>query len=297
MNSRSSPEIHRARPLLGTIVTVRAASGDPRDLRRGVDRAFNAIARVQALMSFHDPSSELSLLNGEAHRRMMRVSPHMWTVLRAARRLFLASGGLFDATVAPHLVRWGYLPGDSQALPRAAGTMADVEWHPDRTVRFARPLLVDLGGIAKGYAVDLAVRTLRRAGVRHGSVNAGGDLRVFGPASQIVHVRHPRLPQACVPLAEVTDSAMATSAMYFSRRRVRGRLVTPVVDPVRRVACRTASTVSVIAPTCLVADALTKVVLLAGEAAFPVVRRFSASAVIVTPEGRVVCSESSDRAA
>jgi len=93
------------------------------------------------------------------------------------------------------------------------------------------------------------------------------------------------------------DAAVATSATYFSRRRVRGRFVSPIVHPSRRVPCRRTSTASVVAPTCIVADALTKIVLLAGEAGFPLVRRFSASAIIITRQGRIIRSEPLPRAA
>jgi thiamine biosynthesis lipoprotein len=164
----------------------------------------------------------------------------------------------------------------------------------DDTARvcFDRPMQLDLGGIAKGYAVDCAVDALRSAGVSSGSVNAGGDLRVFGAAATRVHVRDPRRPHACMPLADVRDAAVATSATYFSRRRVRGAAVSAIVDPLRCEPCRTRASASVIASCCAVADALTKVVLLDERRAAHVLRRFAASAVVITPRGRVRTVES-----
>lgn len=285
-----SSEVRRARPLLGTIVELRASDARRDMLLRGVQAAFRQLERVHALMSFHDPSSELNRLNREAHRRTVAVSSETYAVLALAREIAAASGGLFDVSVAPQLVRWGYLPSFGGAAS-CRGTTADIELSSGRRVRFARPLLVDLGGIAKGYAVDRAVEALRDAGVVRGVVNAGGDLRVFGPCAETVHVRHPRRPGMLLPLAALRDGAMATSATYFSRRRVRGRQVSPVVHRADGRPCLRAFSASVVAPTCAVADALAKVVLLGGKDAFPMLDTFSASALILTPNGRVLVSE------
>ena len=279
MPSPSSTEQTRSRPLLGTFVTIRAAGADAAGLSRGIEAAFAAIARTQGSMSFHDPDSELSLLNREAHARGVTVSEDLFTVLSLARRIHHASDGAFDVAIAPELVRWKYLPRHDRMS--GGGTLENLELGPDRTVRFTAPLLIDLGGIAKGYAVDRAVDALRDAGMSRCVVNAGGDLRVVGDQAELVHVRHPQAPGMCVPIAELRDAAIATSAPYFSKRRIRGRDVTPIVDPASRSACTAARSVSVIAPTCVIADALTKVVALRGERAVSVLDRFDASALIL----------------
>jgi len=267
-------------------VTIRAAGAELDVLSRGIDAAFAAIARVQASMSFHDAASELSLVNRDAHRHVVPVSEDLFTVLSLARRIHEASDGVFDVAIAPELVRWKYLPRHGSVSGR--GTLEDLELGPARGVRFKTPLLIDLGGIAKGYAVDRAVDALRAAGVPHGVVNAGGDLRVFGDQSEIVHVRHPQAPGVCIPIAELRDNAIATSAPYFSKRRHRGRDVTPIVDPIARDACTASRSVSVLAATCVVADALTKVVTLRGERSLPVLERFDASALILNADGAAV---------
>ena len=285
MLSSSNTEQTRSQPLLGTFVTIRAAAAGGDVLSRGIDVAFAAIARIQGSMSFHDPSSELSIVNREAHNRCVRVSEDLFAVLSLARRLHDASDGAFDVAVAPELVRWKYLPRHGRMS--GGGTLANLELGSDRTVRFTAPLLIDLGGIAKGYAVDRAVDALRVAGIPRGVVNAGGDLRVFGDESEPVHVRHPQAPGMCVPIAELRNAAIATSAPYFSKRRVHGHDVTPIVDPAARTACTSSRSVSVIAPSCVIADALTKVVALRGERSVPVLDRFDASALILNADGAV----------
>lgn len=283
MHSSSGTEIVRARPLLGTFVSVRAASADRMAVSRGIDAAFAEIARIQALMSFHDAESELSTVNREAHGRPVDISPDLYAVLSLARELFDATNGAFDVAVAPQLVQWGYLPRHDGIAARGASNA--MQLLPGRRVRFSAPLLLDLGGIAKGYAVDRAVDALRRCGISRAVVNAGGDLRVFGDEAELVHVRCPDAPGMCVPIAQLRNAALATSASYFARRRLKGQDVTPIVNPASGAACTTTRSVSVIAPTCALADALTKVVLLHGQDAFPVLERFGASTLILDANG------------
>ncbi len=154
---------------------------------------FAAIIEVQRLMSFHDASSDVSRLNREAFRKPVRVHKWTWQVLTRAQEFSVRSGGEFDITIAPLLSKWGYLPGGYSS--GAAATFRDIILGPDCTIRFARPLSIDLGGIAKGFAVDCAVSSLLAAGIKSGIVNAGGDLRVFGAEPHQVYLRDPAKPE------------------------------------------------------------------------------------------------------
>ena len=257
-------ELRRARPLLGTLVEIRARGGDQAVLVRAIDSAFGAVARVHGLMSFHRARSDVGRVNRLAWHAPVRVHPWTYAVLSEAQRVALASDGLFDVTVAPRLVAHRLLPALRGApAPDRRATYRDIRLLPGFKVRFARPLLLDLGGIAKGFAVDRAVEQLRAAGVHSGVVNAGGDLRCFGSLTERVHVRHPQCPALLVPLADVRDGAIATSAAYFSRRRYAGREVSAHVHP-RRPGFVPEHSVSVAAAHCVTADAWTKVLLLGG---------------------------------
>ena len=249
--------MRRARPLLGTRVEIAATAPWPAErLHAALDAAFAAVEQVQLLMSFHDPASELSLLNREAVQRPVKVDGQTFAVLEAALELSRRSGGAFDATVGAQLQRWGYLPSEGE--PPAAASWRDIELLPRRQVRFHRPLRLDLGGIAKGYAVDCAVEALRQAGVDSALVNAGGDLRAFG-APQRVRLRHPQNPALLAHELELHDEALATTAAYYSRRAETSALL----DPRSGRPYLGQASVSVKAPRCLHADALTKPVLFA----------------------------------
>lgn len=295
--SKTSVELRRARPLLGTLVEVRATAPSTAATERAVRAAFAAVEQVQALMSFHDSASDLSRLNRDGARRSVRVHPWLHTLLRRAQKLHAATGGLFDIAVAPALVRGGWLPRAGDIPLPTGATTADIVLLTGRRARFRRPLLIDLGGIAKGFAVDRAVAALRRAGATAGVVNAGGDLRVFGPRAEPIHVRRPESPGELIPLAALRDAALATSAHYYARRRVRGALLAPIFHPARREFAPEARSVSVLARECWLADALCKVVWLAGPAALPVLRACGARARVLEAPARPRAKEARRHAA
>jgi thiamine biosynthesis lipoprotein len=233
-------ETRRARPLLGTFVEIAARAPDETVLRRAIAVAFIAVAEVQRLMNRHDPASEVSRLNRDAVRR--RVAVHRWTrtVLCAAQEFAEESGGAFDITVG------------------SDGSWRDVVIEKDGGVHFRRAVTIDLGGIAKGFAVDRAVDALKKAGAGAGTVNAGGDLRVFGNDAQAVRIRHPLDPGRMAGTVLLRERALATSARYFAPALFDGRTRASIVDDI---------SVTVGAPDCLTADALTKIALvLRGEA-------------------------------
>lgn len=281
MRSSSPSTVERARPLLGTVVALRVA-GDRARAEAAIEAAFAAIAGVQRCMSFHDPDSDLSRLNQSAAHAPQTVCPRLWRVLQASLALANESAGRFDPSVGWQLVQWRQLPapGDSDSVDPEAD-WRDVELGRDHRVRYRKPLWLDLGGIAKGFAVDRAVAVLRAAGMRHGIVNAGGDLRVFGETPETIRVRDPAAPARSQPLLHVSNGAVATSGGYFSARDGH----TALVDPLRRVSLGNQVSATVCAPRAIWADALTKVVLADADAARPLLRRFRAQAAIVDGDG------------
>jgi thiamine biosynthesis lipoprotein len=279
MRSRSSIEIRRCRPLLGTLVEV-ACQGSPDD----VDRAFDAIEKVHRLMSFHDPASDVGRINREASHESVKVHPWTWRVLKSAEEFSRKSEGVFDITVGRQLVKWDYLPRPKGWLC-SKGSWSDIVLEDESSVRFRRPVVVDLGGIAKGFAVDRAVRALKNNGVTVGIVNAGGDLRTFGSAAQLIHVRHPAQPTRIAGAVRLRERAMATSGTYFERRKYRGKYVAPLVDGQTGQPGRELISVSVAAGKCVIADALTKIVFALREKAGDLLAQYHADALLLERDG------------
>lgn len=255
-------EVRRARPLLGTLVDV-ACDGSPND----ITAAFATIEKVHRLMSFHDPSSDVTRINREAFRRSVRVHPWTWRVLQAALDFSRESDGLFDITAppSPKLRRAGAQTGN--------GNWRDVLLEENCAVRFRRRVMVDLGGIAKGFAVDRAVETLQKNQVATGSVNAGGDIRVFGSIARTIHLRNPMSPTRVSGVLRVRNRAIATSATYFSP----GALI----DGQTRRTMTDRLSVTVAACNCMTADALTKIVFVLRDKAVSLLARHRADALLL----------------
>lgn len=286
----ASDSIRRARPLLGTFVEIEVAGAARSEMNAAVDAAFDAIALVHRLMSFHEPESDVSRLNREAGASPTRV--HAWTfqVLEAAIEMHSRSGGVFDIAVAPALQAMGWLPssnGDPTIVPGARFADA-IELLPENMVRL-RPagVTIDLGGIAKGFAVDLAVDALRGAGVSSGLVNAGGDLRAFGQEPHSVYLRHPRDPSRSIGCIEVADQALASTARRFDLVDGSDHGSSEVIDPSTLRPASLIDGVTVRAPSCMIADALTKIVMISGTNAVELLEQYEASALLVSTDGDV----------
>ena len=281
MKLGASREIRRARPLLGTFVEITADCES-----RSFERAFAAVEQVQKLMSYHDPASEVSRLNRDAYREPVFVSEWTSVVLRAAVAIAEKSGGAFDPTVAPAIRALGFLPSTPGA-PRAdrRASWRDIELLSRRRVRFRRALRIDLGGIAKGFAVDRGIDVLRAEGCSGGLINAGGDVRAFGPLDWSIGIRDVVRPAVDACIVSIRNAALATSAGYFARRTRGGRTVTALLDGRTRQPHDASLSASVIAPTALVADALTKVVLAFGLKANSVLSQYEAVAIICDSRG------------
>ena len=259
---------------MGTLVSISADGPDASRVTAAMEDAFEAVALVERLMSFHDAESELCRLNRNAYTSPQVVHPWTYAVLARAQRISAASDGLFDITIAPLLVGSGHLPGTIE------GTRVEYGWQhiqlsKDRHVQFTAPVMLDLGGIAKGFAVDVAIHALRRNGCTEASVNAGGDLRRYGRQAEIIHLRR---ASGLTPLAELRCGAIATSAAPESYD---DRLEQPlgcIMDPRAGQPWSMGAAVTVAAWSCVVADALTKVAALAGPSCESLLERFGARA-------------------
>ena len=256
-SSSPTPEpallVRRARPLLGTFVEISL----PETATTAFEAGFAAIGHVHDRMSFHEPDSDLSRIHAARAGEYVEVDPHTIRVLRTAATLHRVSDGLFDIAVGRALIQGGFLPKpDGFRLTDFPGAAADIILIDDIHLCCERRVLIDLGGIAKGYAVDYAVNALRAAGAPYGIVNAGGDLRVFGPVSQTVHIRSGMGDLVAHVLLQ--DCAIASSSNLANRRRQKGKAITPHIGAGRQPVLID-ETISVMASTCMIADAMTKV--------------------------------------
>lgn len=271
--------VTRCRPLLGTFVEVTAPSD------ACIDAAFDAIGRVHELMSAHEADSDIGRLSRFGHERAVEVDPWTARVLERAIHWARHSDGIFD------VVRAGKAAIERGALPVHPGQQrpqaADWTWLElsGGSARLMKPGCVDVGGIAKGFAVDRAVDALKAAGAPFGLINAGGDIAGFGPNPWPVQVVDPasRRPLAAV---EIENGALATSSVLpdGDHAHLVGR------DP--RLVLAT-----VCAPSAMDADALAKIVLSGSPLVRACLEAADAKAFALANDGAIRTFEPQRRAA
>lgn len=230
--------------------------------------------RIDAAMSPYKPDSELSRINREAARDAVPVSAELFSLIERSLHFSRLSGGAFDITYAAvgHLYdyRRGVVPSDDEvARARAAvgytGLLLDAR---ARTVRFASDgMRIDLGGFAKGYAVELGAAALRRFGIAHGIVSAGGDSRLVGDRRGrpwTIGVRDPRRQDGVAAVLPLEDVAVSTSGDYERYCEIDGVRHHHLIDPRSGRSPSSVRGVTVVAGDGLTSEALSKTVFVLG---------------------------------
>lgn len=297
----SRDSVRRARPLLGTLVEISIGEPLHANVEHAIDVAFGTVARVHRLMSFHEEESDVGRLNRLAQLRPVAVDPWTFKVLETALELYKQSHRSFDITVARVLQLMRLLPGPANpaaSVALAIDTVDAIELLPRYHVRYRDPgIQIDLGGLAKGFAVDRAVEVLQEHGISRGLVNAGGDLAGFGPEPHVIHVRDPRDPRQLICSVEVRNQALASSGRRFDPVHSASTSVAAIIDPSTNAPVRTVVGATVRAPSCMLADALTKVVMIQGESAAPLLARYHANALAVRADGAIRITQDGQGAA
>lgn len=255
---------------MGTVVTIQVVGHDRSQRARrtrdqAVDRAYAWFDRVESVCSRFEATSELRRLCA-SHGEDVVVSPMLFEAVRFAMAVAEETHGAFDPTVGARMEARGfnrdYRSGAvvSSDLPAERDvSYRDVVLNESaRSIRLERGLVLDLGAVAKGLAIDMAVQELRP--LANFAVDAGGDVYCAGHNENerpwTIGIRHPRDPQALLTRVPLRDAALCTSGDY-ERRVVDDTLGEHhLVDPSTGVSPRDVISASVIAPTAMVADAL-----------------------------------------
>jgi thiamine biosynthesis lipoprotein len=232
---------------MGTLLEIAVGVSDGADSSSygvAVDRAFAEVARLDTLLSTYKPCSEITTVNNRAGGRAVKVDPLVLAVLDSSVAYWRLTGGAFDPTVGPLLDIWGFKSA-SPRVPAAAEldsalSLVDaalLELDAERgEARLRVPgQKLDLGGIAKGYALDRAALELRNAGVKSALLNFGGNLLFMGEALEgtpwSAGVAHPRFPDRIVAKLKARDVAVSTSGDYENYFVSGGERYSHILDP------------------------------------------------------------------
>jgi thiamine biosynthesis lipoprotein len=261
--------------------------------------AEQALRNVEARMSMHLEASELSVLNAAPAGQLVPLAPETVELLKRCHTLTGRTDGAFDPTAKPLFDLWRRAaeadrpPTDEQLSEAlAAGGWEHYELFPrqaDGAIKRRTAAEIDLGGVAKGHAVDRAVEALRAGGAAGGLVNVGGDLRCFGHSADgakwTVGIQDPFDPEAAEPAFRllVSDAAVCTSGNYRRWFEVAGERHSHIIDPRTGRPADAVPSVTVVAADAVTADAWATALSVLGPAGLPLVeRQESVEALIVS---------------
>ncbi len=264
-------------PCMGTWATLSARGADPRDFAAWAAAAKRILGELERTLSIFNPESDISLLNRAAGGAPVRVSPRTREVLALSLRYGELSGGLFDVTVAPLVQAWGFAGGAPPDRPldaAAVGELLKVVGYrrlvlSNGTARLDAPgVSVNLGGIAKGYAVDVCFDELLKA-FKPGDimVDLGGNLRCGGGAGRTwtVGVRNPFDPDGLVGTIELEPGlAVGTSGNYEQFHVIGGERYAHIINPLTGFPARGMASVSVVSTNAADTEGVSKPLFILG---------------------------------
>ncbi len=284
--------------VMGTVAEIKFY-GSPDKNRGAAEKVADVFAEVERALNLFDPESELSKLNATAYEKPFVCSDILWDVLVKGEEYYKLSDGAFDVTSKPLMDLWGFyrkvrrMPSEEEIAKASAAVGFDNVFmdHSTRTVRFRKPgVEIDLGGIAKGYAVDLAKRQVELSGVHCGIINIGGNLVCLEEPppermSYRVGIRHPRKNLELCGVILINDAAFSTSGDYERYVEIDGRRFSHVMDPVTGRPVEKRLSVTVVAGSALDTDAVSTAVFVRGrELAAKILKERPGTSILIIEE-------------
>lgn len=271
--------------MMNTDAVIKAMAKNKSDAQRAVRDALKALRKIEELANAHNGESEISKVNSNAAEKAVKVSDELFELFDESEKFSKMSDGAFDITVGPLLELWKTAAETNQ--PPSAGEIVAVKKKVGydkllldprkKTILFAvRDMRIDLGGIAKCYAVDKAIEAMKAAGAVGGMVDVGGDISCFGvPFSGkkfwLIGLQNPAVDspddnsKKLLLELRLEDAAVATSGHYRRGYSIAGQTVSHIIDPATGRGSNALSSVTIIALTAAQADAVATAVTVMGK--------------------------------
>jgi thiamine biosynthesis lipoprotein len=264
--------------MLHTLVEIKAYGDNVED---AVNAAFSEIERINLFLNNYDPKSEVSLINKTAGLKEVVISPETLEALMGALFYGGLTDGALDITIGPLLELWGFTQEEPtrEAAPPSPNELDKTRQLVDfRALRLdaingtamllKRGMWIDAGSFTKGYAVDRAAHVLKKNGVKHALITAGGTILAVGKKSSgkywQVGIRHPRQEGRLLSSVAIEDQAISTSGDYERFYRFKDRRICHIIDPRSGQPIEAVQSISVIAPSAMASDALSTALFVLG---------------------------------
>ncbi|MCK4648364.1 FAD:protein FMN transferase [bacterium] len=283
--------------LMDTEVEIILPQGSEEDFAA----AFNEMRRIEKLMDIHNPESEISRVNKLADEEPVKVSKEIFMVLKEALKYSRLTSGTFDVSIRPLSRLWGG-KGKLKEVPEARDLEKKLPLvnykniilnERNQTVEFKRKgMALDLGGIAKGYALDCVIRVLKEREIKEALINAGGDIRVMGEKVWKIGLQHPRKEHEVLAVIRLKDQAIATSGDYQRYFIKEGKRYHHIINPKTGYPANKCMSVTIIGPSAIQTDILaTAVFILGPEKGMELIESLNdVEGLIINAQGKVFLS-------
>jgi len=302
-SSQSSNLFKYHQVAMGTVIEITLIADDEEAANKASLQAFQEIKRIETLMSPWLDSSDVTRINRSAGKERVKVSPETFEVIKKAQEISELSEGGFDITVGPLTELWREarkktIPPSIEEVKEKLGLVnfKNIETDQDGKVFLKnKDMAIDLGGIAKGYAVDRAFELLKSLGYKNLIVNAGGDLRVGGTKNKqpwSIGIQNPREFQKILARISVSDTAIATSGDYEKFFIYEGKRYHHIFNPKDGFPTDDCQSVTILCKEGMIADALATAVFVLGRGkGYSLCQKFEGvDCIIVDKEGKIIFS-------
>jgi len=260
------------RDIMGTRVSVEVWHSDDEVGAKCTARVFTEMDRINALMSTYRDDSELSYINRNASIEAVAISDELLYLLRRSIYFSEISTGAFDITYASIGYAYDYRKQQKPSDQLVTEKLPAIDYRhielQDHKVRFNNSAVrIDLGGIAKGYAVDRAIDILQHCGIKRAMVSAGGDSRIIGDREGqpwVIGIQHPRDPKGIALRLPLSDSAISTSGDYERFYIENGERIHHIINPLTGRSAKGIWSATVTGSDAMTTDALSTTIFILG---------------------------------
>ncbi len=296
-SSAEAEWLKRQQDIMGTRISVELWHKDPATAQSCSEQVFAEMHRIDALMSPYQDASEISFINNNAAASTVSISAEVAAIIERSLYFSRLSDGAFDITYASIGYHYDYRSRQQPTDRFIESNLASIDYRhiqlTDHNLHFANTgVRIDLGGIAKGYAIDRAADIIRDCGISEAMVSAGGDSRILGEKRGqpwIIGIQHPRKQNALALRLPLSDTAISTSGDYQRFFIHDGQRIHHIINPLTGRSAEASWSVTVTGPDATTTDALSTTVFVLGhEKGLALIETLNdIDAIIIDKHGRV----------
>ena len=262
-------EYHRTRILMGTVVEIKVRNENEEKSIKAIEEAFKEIKRIDDLFSTYNPDSPISKINN-TRDTLITVDPEIYELMVICDSIRQLTAGAFDVSLNNLLTTWGF-DGDDPKVPEKVeiktalikSGWGNISLMRNNKFNLSSNVGLNFGAITKGYAVERAIKILKRNSITNALVNAGGEIKTIDN-DWIIGIQHPRIPNQIIEKIKPNKFSVATSGDYEKYFEIEGKRYHHILNPETGYPADSLISVTILHKDCTMADALATAVFVLG---------------------------------